>query len=77
MLRSIELCRQMFLTLSVKQCSGIAAGFKSDGVRGHAIKQFAKRHAERDVQVETFQNLRQMPLLPLFLQSQFSMPCMF
>ena len=35
--------------LSVKQCSGIAAGFKSDGVRGHAIKQFAKRHAERDM----------------------------
>ena len=35
--------------LSVKQCSAIAAGFQSDGVRGHAIRQFAKRHAERDM----------------------------
>ena len=63
--------------LSVKQCSGIAAGFKSDGVRGHAIKQFAKRHAERDMFRWKLFRMRQMPLLPLFLQSQFSMPCMF
>ena len=66
--------------LSVKHCSSIAAGFQCDGVRGHAVKQFAKRHAERDMfrwKLVRSWDRSHCSLIALSFQKHFWMPGSF